>query len=130
MIQEAHPLVMLVQGFLGQATAYFAIVGLLFLVVWKWGAERLRGIPGVTAFKSEANMILVRVPDSKRAFDGMKARGVLVKACSYVSGEVPDFAVVQGQPARVVGDTRTLDAAWLREHPEARAQYDAWAGRR
>lgn len=43
MIQEAHPLVMLVQGFLGQAAAYFAIVGLLFLVVWKWGAERLRG---------------------------------------------------------------------------------------
>ena len=24
-------------------------------------------------------MILVRVPDAKRAFDGMKARGVLVK---------------------------------------------------
>jgi histidinol-phosphate aminotransferase len=39
----------------------------------------LRGLPGVTAFPSEANMILVRVPDSQRAFDGMKARGVLVK---------------------------------------------------
>ena len=35
--------------------------------------------PGVRAFPSEANMILVRVPDSKRAFEGMKARGVLVK---------------------------------------------------
>jgi len=35
--------------------------------------------PGVTPFPSEANMILVRVPDSKRAFEGMKARGVLVK---------------------------------------------------
>ncbi len=40
---------------------------------------RLRALPGVTAFTSEANMVLVRVPDSKRAFDGMKARGVLVK---------------------------------------------------
>ncbi|MDP1647777.1 MAG: histidinol-phosphate transaminase [Rubrivivax sp.] len=39
----------------------------------------LRGLPGVRAFPSEANMILVRVPDSKRAFEGMKARGVLVK---------------------------------------------------
>jgi histidinol-phosphate aminotransferase len=39
----------------------------------------LRALPGVTPFPSEANMILVRVPDSKRAFDGMKARGVLVK---------------------------------------------------
>jgi histidinol-phosphate aminotransferase len=39
----------------------------------------LAGIAGVKAFPSEANMILVRVPDSKRAFEGMKARGVLVK---------------------------------------------------
>ena len=39
----------------------------------------LREIPGVHAFPSDANMILVRVPDSKRAFDGMKAHGVLVK---------------------------------------------------
>jgi histidinol-phosphate aminotransferase len=39
----------------------------------------LAAIPGVRPFPSEANMILVRVPDSKRAFEGMKARGVLVK---------------------------------------------------
>jgi histidinol-phosphate aminotransferase len=39
----------------------------------------LQAIPNVKAFPSEANMILVRVPDSKRCFDGMKARGVLVK---------------------------------------------------
>jgi histidinol-phosphate aminotransferase len=42
----------------------------------------LRVLPGVTPFPSEANMILVRVPDSKRAFEGMKARGVLVKNIS------------------------------------------------
>jgi histidinol-phosphate aminotransferase len=39
----------------------------------------LADMPGVTPFPSEANMILVRVPDSKRSFEGMKARGVLVK---------------------------------------------------
>jgi histidinol-phosphate aminotransferase len=39
----------------------------------------LREMPGVTAFPSEANMILVRVPDSARAFEGLKARGILVK---------------------------------------------------
>jgi len=39
----------------------------------------LAQIAGVHAYPSEANMILVRVPDSKRAFEGMKARGVLVK---------------------------------------------------
>ena len=37
-------------------------------------------------FPSEANMILVRVPDAKRAFEGMKARGVLVK---NVAGTAP-----------------------------------------
>ena len=39
----------------------------------------LQAIPGAKPFPSEANMILVRVPDSKRCFEGMKARGVLVK---------------------------------------------------
>jgi histidinol-phosphate aminotransferase len=39
----------------------------------------LAQMPGVQPFPSEANMILVRVPDAKRAFDGMKQRGVLVK---------------------------------------------------
>jgi histidinol-phosphate aminotransferase len=39
----------------------------------------LRNLPGVKPFPSEANMILVRVPDAGRTFEGMKARGVLVK---------------------------------------------------
>jgi histidinol-phosphate aminotransferase len=49
----------------------------------------LREIPAVHAWPSEANMILVRVPDSKRAFDGMKARGVLVK---HIAGLHPLLA--------------------------------------
>lgn len=39
----------------------------------------LQALPGVTPFPSEANMILVRVPDARRCFEGMKAHGVLVK---------------------------------------------------
>jgi acetyltransferase-like isoleucine patch superfamily enzyme len=54
-------------------------------------------------------------------------RGVLVRAYSYVDGEMPDFAIVGGQPARVLGDTRDADAPWLAAHPEAQAAYDAWA---
>ncbi len=57
-------------------------------------------------------------------------RGVLVRAYSYVDGEVPDFAIVAGQPAVVVGDTREADRAWLEAHPSGRADYDAWAGPR
>ena len=36
-------------------------------------------MPGVIAFPSEANMILVRVADAPGVFEGMKQRGVLVK---------------------------------------------------
>jgi histidinol-phosphate aminotransferase len=39
----------------------------------------LRQLPGVRAFPSQANMILVRVPDAAACFQGMKSRGVLVK---------------------------------------------------
>jgi len=42
----------------------------------------LRTLRGARAYPSEANMILLRVPDAKRAFEGMKARGVLVKNVS------------------------------------------------
>ena len=44
--------------------------------------EALRNLPGVTAWDSDANMVLVRVPDAAKTFDGMKARKVLVKNVS------------------------------------------------
>lgn len=42
----------------------------------------LADTPGVQPFPSQANMVLVRVPDALKAFDGLKARGVLVKNVS------------------------------------------------
>jgi histidinol-phosphate aminotransferase len=44
--------------------------------------DAMKALPGVTPFPSEANMILARVPDAKRVFQGMKTRGVLVKNVS------------------------------------------------
>ena len=44
--------------------------------------QALANMPGVTPFPSEANMVLVRVPDAGRSFDGLKAHGVLVKNVS------------------------------------------------
>jgi histidinol-phosphate aminotransferase len=41
--------------------------------------RELATMPDVTAFPSEANMILVRVPDAASVFAAMKAAGVLVK---------------------------------------------------
>lgn len=42
----------------------------------------LQRLPGVKVWPSDANMVLLRVPDAVRAFAGMKARGVLVKDVS------------------------------------------------
>jgi len=39
-------------------------------------------LSGVKAWPSDANMILVRVPDAAKAFEGMKSRGILVKNVS------------------------------------------------
>ncbi|HMO49408.1 MAG TPA: histidinol-phosphate transaminase [Rubrivivax sp.] len=66
--------------------------------------ERLRaalaGLSGVRAFPSEANMILVRVPDARQCFEGMKSRGVLVK---HIAGMHPLLAnclrLTVGSPA-------------------------------
>lgn len=42
----------------------------------------LARMPGVKAWNSDANMVLVRVPDAAKAFEGMKSRGILVKNVS------------------------------------------------
>ena len=44
--------------------------------------DALALLPGVRPFPSEANMILARVPDAKRVFEGVRARGVLIKNVS------------------------------------------------
>ena len=44
--------------------------------------KALSGITHVRVWKSDANMLLVRVPDAAKTFEGMKAHGVLVKNVS------------------------------------------------
>jgi histidinol-phosphate aminotransferase len=43
-------------------------------------AERLRKLPGVQPFPSDANFLLVRVPDAKRAADVLKERRILMRS--------------------------------------------------
>ena len=46
--------------------------------------DALDKTPNVKAFKSDANMMLLRVPDPQKTFEGMKARGVLIKNVSQM----------------------------------------------
>ena len=52
-------------------------------------------------------------------------RGVLVAAMSLVTRDVPDYAIVRGQPAKVVGDTRDFDAKYFADHDFSDTYYDA-----
>lgn len=54
-------------------------------------------------------------------------RGSIVCAGSFVRGSFPDFAVLEGRPARVVGDARHADEKLLARHPELRAAHAAWS---
>jgi len=53
-------------------------------------------------------------------------KGVVVCAYSQVRGEVPDFAIVAGVPARQIGDVREQDERLLSQHPELRPHYESW----
>ncbi|MCV2368271.1 acyltransferase [Roseateles oligotrophus] len=54
-------------------------------------------------------------------------KGVVISAYSQVRGEVPDFAIMAGQPARQIGDVRAADALLLAAHPWLAVHYEAWA---
>lgn len=54
-------------------------------------------------------------------------KGSLVAAYSYVKGNFPDFAILSGNPAKVIGSTKNIDERFLRNHPELRDYYNEWA---
>jgi len=48
--------------------------------------KALATMPGVKSYPSQANMILVRVPDAAAVFTGLKERGILIKNVSGMHG--------------------------------------------
>jgi acetyltransferase-like isoleucine patch superfamily enzyme len=53
-------------------------------------------------------------------------KGAVVCAYAQVRGEVPDFAIMAGAPARQIGDVREQDERLLSLHPELRPHYESW----
>lgn len=72
-------------------------------------------------------------PHSVIAPGAQIGKGVIVQGYSFVTGEVPDFAIVgtkvPGKRAEIMGDTRELDRALLQRHPELHTVYAQWAGK-
>lgn len=52
-------------------------------------------------------------------------RGALIAAGAVVSKNVDDFQIVSGNPAEVIGDTRKLDAKYLKD-PQLKEWYEEW----
>jgi acetyltransferase-like isoleucine patch superfamily enzyme len=53
-------------------------------------------------------------------------KGCLISAYSYVQGVFPDFSIIAGNPAKVIGDTRHRDHEILDEFPELKENYNEW----
>lgn len=53
-------------------------------------------------------------------------KGCIVSAYSYVKGDFPDFSIIAGNPAKIIGDTRKLDAKYLEDYPELKEFYNEW----
>lgn len=49
--------------------------------------------------------------------------GCIIAANTIVKKDIPDFSIVSGYDGNIVGDTRKVDKAFLRSHPELRETY-------
>ncbi len=54
-------------------------------------------------------------------------KGSIVTAFSYVEGVFPDFSIISGNPAKVIGSTKDMDKELLNQHPELKKNYDEWS---
>jgi acetyltransferase-like isoleucine patch superfamily enzyme len=45
-------------------------------------------------------------------------KGSIVSAFSFVKGDFPDYSILRGQPARVIGSTKDIDAVFLEKNSE------------
>jgi acetyltransferase-like isoleucine patch superfamily enzyme len=64
-----------------------------------------------------------------RNYHGSEMIGYLKGSVSIGKGDFPDFSIISGNPAKVIGDTREMDEPYLREHPELIQFYSEWANK-
>lgn len=50
-------------------------------------------------------------------------KGCVIGAYSFVEGVIPDYSIIRGIPAKIVGDTREIDNTLLKEYPELKEFY-------
>jgi acetyltransferase-like isoleucine patch superfamily enzyme len=50
-------------------------------------------------------------------------KGCIISAYSYVKGDFPDYSIIRGIPAKIIGDSRKLDSELLKTYPEINKSY-------
>jgi acetyltransferase-like isoleucine patch superfamily enzyme len=45
-------------------------------------------------------------------------KNCIVSAFSYVNGEFPDYSILRGQPARIIGSTKNIDKDLIAKYPD------------
>lgn len=53
-------------------------------------------------------------------------KGCIIKSYSQLKGIYPDFSIISGNPAIVVGDSRDIDYPYLEEYSELKEFYSQW----
>ena len=92
-----------------------------------WSGDHATARPGWIAGPVHIGAWSFIGPHSLIEANSRIGRGCIVCAGSFVRGDFPDFAVLDGRPARVIGDSRRADEKLLAQHPELRAHHAAWA---
>lgn len=92
--------------------------------------DRYQDIPELQkiGYKIGTNLIgrFAFVGAGAKIFPGVSiGKGALISANSVVTRSVDDFQIVSGNPAVVIGDTRKLDAKYLKD-PQLREWYEEW----
>lgn len=50
-------------------------------------------------------------------------KGCIVSGFSYVSGDIPDYAIIRGTPAKIIGNTKELDRNLLEQYPDLKETF-------
>jgi len=50
-------------------------------------------------------------------------KGSIVCAYSNVKGDFPDYSIIAGNPAKIIGSTKEQDQKWMEQYPELQQYY-------
>ena len=50
-------------------------------------------------------------------------KGCIIAAFSYIDGEFPDYSIIKGNPAKIIGSTKDVDNQFLKRYPDLNKSY-------